>query len=683
MSAFDLDAFLAMPRLTGLAAGPGERLVAATATAAGTRFVGALWALDPAGRAAPRRLTVADASSPVAAPDGAVLFLRKDDGDEAAGLWRLPPSGDAHPLARPGGGVEGVRVAARAGRVVAAVRLFASSSTLEADAERAAARREAGVTAHLAHGFPLRFWDHWLGPREQRLLVTEAPAALDDEPAWRDLAPDAAGALEQPAFDVTPDGSTVVTTWWRPVHADGASQRAAEPFVTDPRERVADLVAIDVASGARRLLHAADRASHTSVACSPDGTQVVAGLAPLGSPDEPPHRTLILIDVASGVVRDLLPRFDRWPEDPVWLAAGEAVLFTADDDGYHLPYRVDVASGAVCRLADEGAYTALTPAWDGSAVWALRSSIGRQPLPVRLAAENPETGRDDSPAAADPEHPSTRLPAPGDDLHPPGRVERVSATADDGARVPGWLVLPATADGPAPLAVLIHGGPLSSWNTWHWRWNPHLFAARGWAVLLPDPALSTGYGLDHIRRGWARWGAEPFHDVLALVDAVAARTDIDGERAAALGGSFGGYMANWIAGQTARFRAIVTHASLWNLEAFHGTTDLGPWWEQQFGDRYANPEAYRAWSPHRQVASVRTPMLVIHGERDFRVPYSEALMLVTDLARHGVHVSYLHFPDEHHWISKPQHVRLWYETVFAFCEHHVLGRPWQSPALLG
>jgi dipeptidyl aminopeptidase/acylaminoacyl peptidase len=228
----------------------------------------------------------------------------------------------------------------------------------------------------------------------------------------------------------------------------------------------------------------------------------------------------------------------------------------------------------------------------------------------------------------------------------------------------------------------VHGGPYMSFNGWSWRWNPWLLAARGYAVLLPDPALSTGYGQDMLRRAWGQWGPRTHADVMAITDAAEAREDIDAERTAMMGGSFGGYMANWIAGHTDRFKAVVTHASLWNLEAFHGTTDLGPWWEHEFGDRYASPERFREWSPHRHVERITAPTLVIHGERDFRVPYSEAVMLVTDLARHGAPVSYLHFPDEHHWILKPQHVRLWYETVIAFCEHHVLGRPWERPALV-
>jgi dipeptidyl aminopeptidase/acylaminoacyl peptidase len=250
--------------------------------------------------------------------------------------------------------------------------------------------------------------------------------------------------------------------------------------------------------------------------------------------------------------------------------------------------------------------------------------------------------------------------------------------------VRSWLLLPpqASAEQPAPLAVLIHGGPLASWTGWHWRWSPHVLLDAGYAVLLPDPALSTGYGQAAIDRGWGRWGDVVYGDVMTAVDEAVARPEVDAERTAALGGSFGGYMANWIAGHSDRFDAIVTHASLWALDAFHGTTDLGVWWEREFGDPYTDAQRYVEHSPNRFVGQIRTPMLVIHGERDYRVPIGEALTLWTDLRRHGVEAKFLYFPDEHHWVLKPNNSRVWYATVLAFLDRHVRGAAWAQPDLL-
>ena len=233
------------------------------------------------------------------------------------------------------------------------------------------------------------------------------------------------------------------------------------------------------------------------------------------------------------------------------------------------------------------------------------------------------------------------------------------------------------------MLLWIHGGPLGSWNAWSWRWNPWLLVARGYAVLLPDPALSTGYGLDMIRRGWGSWGAAPYTDLMTMTDATIARDDIDETRIAAMGGSFGGYMANWVAGHTDRFAAIVTHASLWSLDQFGTTTDMPAYWKREM-----TPERAAANSPHAFADQIHTPMLVVHGDRDYRVPIGEGLRLWWALLeRHegdpaDLPHRFLYFPDENHWVLSPQHAKLWYETVIAFLAWHVLGEEWSAPGLL-
>jgi dipeptidyl aminopeptidase/acylaminoacyl peptidase len=207
-------------------------------------------------------------------------------------------------------------------------------------------------------------------------------------------------------------------------------------------------------------------------------------------------------------------------------------------------------------------------------------------------------------------------------------------------------------------------------------------AARGYAVLLPDPALSTGYGQRFVERGWAKWGGPPFTDLIALTDAAEARPEIDASRTAAMGGSFGGYMANWIAGHTDRFRAIVTHASLWALDQFGPTTDDASFWLGEMTEEMALEN-----SPHLHADRIATPMLVIHGDKDYRVPIGEALRLWWDLVFRQQDPEtqphrFLYFPDENHWILKPRHAIVWYETVFAFLAHHVLGEEAEYPDIL-
>jgi len=202
-------------------------------------------------------------------------------------------------------------------------------------------------------------------------------------------------------------------------------------------------------------------------------------------------------------------------------------------------------------------------------------------------------------------------------------------------------------------------------------------------VLLPDPALPAGYGRDFVRRGWPGWGGAAYTDLMSITELPAARPDIDGGRTAAMGASFGGYMANWIAGHTDRFRGIVSHAGIWDLTGFAQVTDAAFYWRQSMSpqDRVDN-------SPARFADSITTPMLIVHGDKDYRVPIGEALAMFTRLGELNATEDgtmphrLLVFPDENHWVLKPQNARLWYETVFAFLAQTVLGDSWQAPDLL-
>ncbi|MXN63173.1 prolyl oligopeptidase family serine peptidase [Bacillus sp. BGMRC0062] len=245
-----------------------------------------------------------------------------------------------------------------------------------------------------------------------------------------------------------------------------------------------------------------------------------------------------------------------------------------------------------------------------------------------------------------------------------------------------WLALPRTEDDAArhPLLVSVHGGPWGSNNQWSWRWNPWPFVAQGYAVLLPDPAISTGYGQTMIDRGQQELGGAPFTDVMALTEAATERPDIDPERQALMGGSYGGYMANWVATHTGdRFRCIVTHASLWNLDTMGATTDNTLWREAM------GPSQAGTYSPHRFAEDIEVPLLVIHGDRDYRVPISQGIELWADLQQRTAVEGhrFLYYPDEGHWILKPANARTWYETVLAFVGEHVLGQEQERPELLG
>ncbi len=693
----DLLAYTRLPRTSGLALSPdGTRLVTGTSLldAKGGRSTASLWEVDPSGQRPARRLTrgAKGESSPVFTPRGDLLFTssRPDpaaaegegDDDAPAALWCLPAGGgEARVVAVRPGGVTGVAVARASGAVLVGSPTLPSSADAADDARRRALRADTRTSGVLHDSLPVRVWDHDLGPDRVRLLVVEgvgtadgagggplagsggAAGSGDDRLALRDLTGHVGPAVpDDPAWALTADGTTAVTEWRFPeARAD---------------HRVG-LVAIDVATCERRTLLDDPRYEHVSPAPAPSGALVAALRWRRSSPTDPVDVGIVVVDTATGEQRELAQGWDRWPASLTWDADGAGLLVTADDGGRCPVFRVDLATGAVERLTpDDGAYTDVVASPDGRWLYALRSAVDAPPAPVRVPA-----------AGGAPEPLPSPAHALGDgDLQLPGTLTEVAATAEDGSPLRAWLALPAGAGAasPAPLLLWIHGGPLNSWNAWSWRWNPWLAVARGYAVLLPDPALSTGYGRAFVARGWGRWGSEPFTDLLAVTDAAVARDDVDAERTAAMGGSFGGYMANWVAGHTDRFRAVVTHASLWALDQFAATTDFPAEWAHEM-----TAEMTREHSPHASADAITTPVLVIHGEQDDRVPIGEALRLWYDLlsrsqAPDGASPHrFLHFPDEGHWVLGAGNARLWYATVFAFLDQHVLGRPWTAPEELG
>lgn len=647
----DLDGFLTLPRVAGLWLSPdGRRLVVGVSAPdeKKTRFVSSLWEVDPAGERPAWRVTRSEQGETAAAftPDGDLLFVSARPGpnksdDKSKALWRLPKHGEAELFADPAGGVRGLAVARDAGTVVLGAAMLPSATNVTRDKELHDQRTDGAVTAILHDGFPVRYWDHDLGPARTRLLAGDP----DGEP--HDVTGHVGRALHDDAtWDVTPDGRTIVAVW--AVGESGASQRNT-------------IVAIDVATGARSVLADDVAFDYTEPRVSPDGTQVVINVWARPTPERIGDSWLAVVPIAGGEPGHLLRTWDRWPRSPQWTPDGAALVFVADDHGHAPLWRVDVATGEVTRLTESGAYASPQVAPDGT-IYALRSSVDQPPAPYRVTADG-----------------ATALLGPAPAVEVPGRVVEVTATAADGAPLRAWLALP-NADGPAPLLLWIHGGPLNSWNEWHWRWNPWVAVARGYAVLLPDPAMSTGYGLDFIQRGWGVWGGTPYSDLMTITDVAVARPDVDEARTAAMGGSYGGYMANWVAGHTDRFSAIVTHASLWDMAQMGATTDWAFEWVREM-----TAETAAEQSPHRFADKITTPMLVIHGDKDYRVPIGQALTLWWDLTTRDTEErhKFLYFPDEGHWITKPSHVKIWYGTVLAFLAHHLEGADWEPPEILG
>lgn len=667
----DLDAYIGLPRLGSLALSPdGRRLVTGVSTLdpKSTGYVTALWEIDPDGGAPARRLTrgAKGESQATFTTAGDLLFVAKrPHGDVAEdkakpAVWVLPAGGgEARVLAERPGGVSSVKAARAGATVLVSAGTLPSATDVESEQRLRDLRSDKKVAAILHSGYPIRYWDHDLGPDAPRLFAAELTDS-DDALELRDLTPDVGAGLVEAGQDLSADGGTIVSSLNLP-QARGAVRSV--------------LVSIDVATGDRTTIVDDPDAEVAGARISPDGTQIAYLRESISTPEQAPEITLWLAAIDGSDQRRIATGWDRWPAGIVWLPGSDGLLVIADDDGRSRVFRAPLDGGdPVALTSDDAAYSDVVVSPEGDVAYALRSSYAFPAEPVRIDLSSGEV---------------TALRGPVERPALPGTLREVETTAPDGTRVRSWLALPegASAQQQAPLLLWIHGGPLGSWNAWSWRWCPWLLVAQGYAVLLPDPALSTGYGQDYIQRGWGAWGGAPFIDLMAATDAAEQLPEIDERRTAAMGGSFGGYMANWVAGHTDRFQAIVTHASLWALDGFGGTTDAAYYWAREMTAEMAEEN-----SPHRFVGDIRTPMLVIHGDKDYRVPIGEGLRLWYELLSASglpagedgstVH-RFLYFPDENHWVLTPQHAKVWYQVVSAYLAEHVLGEEPTYPESLG
>ncbi|MGO2311807.1 S9 family peptidase [Brachybacterium tyrofermentans] len=646
----DIDGFLRIPRLASIATGSDGRVVAAIQEADenGAKLISSLWELDPAGDQPARRLTFSTSgeSAPVFAPDGSLLFssARPDpEGgaeDGTSAIWRLPRTGEAQVVASAAAGLTLLAVADD-GQMLAATSVL-PGGTLQDDAERRTARKDAKQTTIWHTGMPIRQWDHEIGDQSRRLVLVSPEGDLTD------LTPDVGTVtLYAASADLSPDGATVATSWTQRVR--GGETRSS-------------IALIDTATLRRTALLSADEeAQYSTPLFSRDGTRLAVIRSTASSPTDTSYSRLDIHPIGGGEpvtaqLGDLSIGDLAWTEDGSLLVAGDL-----HSSGAVLT--INPSTGASRTVAADGVFSALAPAADGT-LFALRNDVGTPSRPVRITAD-----------AAPRE-----LPAPGAVGALPGTLEWVE-TDVDGITVGGWLCVPASASAaePAPVMLWIHGGPHGSYNAWSWRWCPWLAVERGYAVLMPDPAMSTGYGDAGLNRGWPRLPDVVFRECETLFDAVLPRPELDATRTAMLGASFGGFMANWIAGHTGRFDAIVTHAGLWALDQQHRTTDAAASKMRVHRHEDELPDWYRAYSPHHALGSITTPMLVTHGNRDYRVPVSEALRLWWDLVSswdgepETMPHRFLQLTSENHWVLTPSNALAWNQAVLAFCDQHVLG----------
>jgi dipeptidyl aminopeptidase/acylaminoacyl peptidase len=598
-----------------------------------------LWRIDLAGESPPAQLTRGEhsATCPRFRDDGTLAFLSnrpidKDADPEAPGasqIWAFPDSGgEPERLTDEPLGVTDFRCARRVD-VIALWTTRVPGVPEDKWRQNAQDRAKKGPSALHYHGMPVRFWDHWR-PAERPILV------VIDASGRRVLTPDALDEYEHLSWDLDPRGAFVVATELR-VGAD----------------RIFDVavVELELATGARTVLLSQEAVSFGSLFLSPDGEVLLAGRWARNPGIYPACRPGVL-HRASGDWTEFGQDWELEGTPAAWQDRGH-VLLTAPDHGVCAVFRLTLASGAISRCTGPGAWSGVQGA--GARLVGLRSDLLHPPEVHVVEAD----GR----------------------VHCPGPLAGENSLADDvcwsshtstgvdGQKVQWFQVAPKNAKGQLPGVIWVHGGPISSWqDAWHWRWNSALFATFGYVICLPNPRGSTGFGHGFVQGIWNnRWGAECYDDVMACVEDFAVSPGVDALRLGLMGGSFGGYMANQVGTTTDRFRCLVSHAGLFDFTAFYGATDFPAWWAGQLGsDPYSDRAAFERWSPSRGIAGWSTPTLVVHGEKDYRVPIGEALALFEALQLHGVESELLVFPDEGHWIQRPTNILAWHETILAF-----------------
>jgi dipeptidyl aminopeptidase/acylaminoacyl peptidase len=509
----------------------------------------------------------------------------------------------------------------------------------------------------------VRHWDAWAEPGVKSRLFTFAVAggklAGAGVPIEGNLVGDTPskpfGGAEEIAF--SPDGRTVFFALREAGRIEALSTNL--DIFQAPSDGSAPPV----------NLTDANDATDTLPNVSPDG-RTLAYVAMKRPGYESDRQVVQLRDLATGQVRPLTEGFDRSVGSIAWAPDGRSLFVTADDTLEHPVYRVDVATGQVTRLTGDGHFDNVR-ALPGGALLATMNSIMAPDDLYRIDGSRVTKLTDVNRALLSQLDPVT--------------FQKFSFKGANGDTVWGWTLKPVM-NRPLPIAFLVHGGPQGSFgNSWSYRWNPRVFTSPGYAAVTVDFHGSTGYGqafTDSINRNWGGWPLEDLQKGLAY--ATAHDPQLDASRACAAGASYGGYMMNWIEGMWPdRFKCIVQHDGVFDARAMaYETEEL--WfdeWEHGGHPYYEAPQEYEKWNPVNHVTAWKTPQLVITGEKDFRIPYTQGIAAFTALQRRNIPSRLLVFPDENHWVLKPKNSVQWYDEVLGWMQRWMGGNaPVSAPA---
>ncbi|MGC1159074.1 MAG: S9 family peptidase [Acidobacteriaceae bacterium] len=555
------------------------------------------------------------------------------------------------------------------------------------DKKRDDVQKQSKVKAKIFTALLYRHWNAFTDDKRSHLFF-----ALADDGSFRDLNP--GDTHDVPPFSLgEPDG-------WD-FSPDGKGIAFEEKKVDDPALSTnVDIFTLRLFDD---LGNANTEAQPVKISTSPGGD-----FTPRYSPDgkwiawrmqkragyESDRFRLVVYDRETKTIREVLPNFDRWVDEEAWGPDSKTIFFAAGDVGQEPVFAVSIPSGRLIQETAHGEYSGLTPLPDGTTLIASMMTVGRPSEVFSItglySTEYSAFSRRFSPGSA-----PDQVGRPGADAAPLTNAvsTQVSHLNDalfdqldlpkmesfwfpsiDNVKVQGFLIRPPGFDASKkyPVKFVIRGGPQGAMgDSWSYRWNAELFAANGYVVVMINPGGSTGYGQAFVDRVNGDWGGKPYIDLMRGLDYAEQRYPfIDKMRECAMGASYGGYMADWVLGHTDRFKCIVSHDGMFNTESAWGTTEELWFNEWEFkGTPWTNRALYREWSPMLAETHFKTPTLVVHSQLDYRLDVSEGYQLFDTLQRMKVPSKMLYFPDEGHWIMKPQNSQLWYKTVNDWVDH--------------
>ena len=646
---------------------------------------GDLWIvdLDAATPSEPRRLTSAAGveSAPAWSPDGASIIFIARAPDGTSQVHRIPAEGgEPSQLTRLSTGASQPRFSPDGKTIAFLSRVYPTARTDAENAERLKAAREKPSSARIYTGFPYRdYGNNWFDGRVDHLMIMDAgggePRAvfgnmlLVREPGW-------SGVME---YDWRPGATAIVFSASVDFHQQADRFDTKDLYLLDlsgPAPRV-DLL-VDAQTNDRHPVFSPDGrylAWHAVWCCWGDlGTDEGQG-PPQDYPrsfdprDSYRDNRILVRDMQTGATTVLMKGWDRPPDAPAWSADGRELFFSAPDDGHNRLFRI-----------------ALNEAMKGGRPSVLAGPPGAWGSPVvadgRVLASGQRTTRPPELYAID-VRASRAAPKPVTDLNGALFDKFAMNEAEEvfwdhaGRRIQGWIVKPPSFD-PAkkyPLFLFPHGGPFGMHaDIFHYRWNAQIFAAHGYVVFMPNPTGSTGFGERFAAEIQGEWGGRVFQEVMTGVDHLLKTSPwLDEDRMVAGSASYGGYFMNWLITQTDRFKAVFTHASIWNFVSMTGGSIIAHYMLADASNRspWEDFAAFNQYSPHYHAAKIRTPTYVSHGGQDAGVPDGQGMELYWTLQRLGVESRFIYFPDEGHHVLKPANSRVFYEEMLNWFAAHL------------